>query len=100
VTAAAGTLAVTTCLKTIVFFCSAVKEFKTAGSILAKASSEGAKTVKASAPFKVSTNPKSLTIETKVLKDPAPTATSTTSPRAALGSSASTGAGIITESMT
>merc|ERR1719273_2168177 len=79
VTAAAGTLAVTTCLSTITLAASGDKLSNVPSGNLAKASSDGAKTVKASAPFNVSTNPRSDTILTKVVKVPDPTATSTTS---------------------
>merc|ERR1712129_86655 len=61
-----------------------------AGSF-AKASSEGAKMVTASIPFKVSTRPRSETILTKVVNEPAPTATSTTSPSAILGAGSAIG---------
>merc|ERR1712012_994223 len=82
-TAADVTLAVTTCLRMIALASSGDKDSKVPAGNLAKASSEGAKTVKASAPLRVSTNPRSETILTSVVKDPAPTATSTTSPRGA-----------------
>jgi len=88
-TAAAGTLAVTTCLRTISLAWSGVKLSKVPAGNLAKASSDGAKTVKASAPLRVSTNPRSETILTKVVKAPAPTATSTTSLLAALATGTS-----------
>jgi len=81
-TSAAGTLAVTTCLRTISLAWAGVKLSKVPAGNLANASSEGAKTVKASAPLRVSTSSRSETIFTKVVKAPAPTAISTTSPRA------------------
>jgi len=79
-TSAAGTLAVTTCLKTMALTSSGERLSKVPSGSFPNASSEGAKTVKASAFFKVSTKPRSETILTNVVKDPAPTATSTTSP--------------------
>jgi len=92
----------TTCLATMALACSGVKLSRVPSGSLAKASSDGAKMVTASTPFKVSTRPRSLTILTKVVNEPAPTATSTTSPTSAtsskisitadLGASSSTGA--------
>jgi len=94
VTSAALTEApATTCLETIALACSVVKLSRVPAGSLANASSDGAKIVTASTPFKVGTRPRSLTILTKVVNAPAPMATSTTFPtfpfvRAALGAAA------------
>jgi len=83
----------TTCLATMALACSGVKLSRVPSGSLAKASSDGAKMVTASTPFKVSTRPRSLTTLTKVVNAPAPTATSTTSPRSAVLTSIAGGAG-------
>jgi len=59
----------------------------------AKASSDGAKMVAASTPFKVSTRPRSLTSLTKVVNAPFSTATSTRSPTSATLATGASGAG-------
>jgi len=99
-TSAAGTLAVTTCLKTMALASSGERLSKVPSGSFPNASSEGAKTVKASAFFKVSTKPRSETILTNVVKDPASTATSTTSPSSASLVMGSSALGRITLSMT
>jgi len=98
-TSAARTVApATTCLDTMALACSVVRLSRVPAGSLAKASSDGAKMVTASTPFRVSTRPRSETTLTKVVNAPAPTATSTTSPTA--GSSAGSGAPKMTLSIT
>ena len=81
VTSAARTVAPpTTCLKTIANACSGVKLSRVPSGSFAKASSDGAKMVCASAPLSASTSPRSERSLTSVVKLPAAMATSTTSP--------------------